>query len=137
ATIDMLPRVVAAVAGRVPVLFDGGVRRGVDVVKALALGATAVMIGRPYLWGLGAAGADGAARVIRLLAGGLERARARGGGGARGDGGGGRSALPVGPGRGGRRWRRARHPPARGRAGDGHGAVWGGVAGRADARPGG
>ena len=77
ATIDVLPRIVAAVAGRVPVLFDGGVRRGVDVVKALALGATAVMIGRPYLWGLGAAGADGVARVIRLLAGELEMAMAQ------------------------------------------------------------
>src|SRR5204863_2355072 len=50
ASIDALPAVVDAVAGRVPVLLDGGVRRGVDVVKALALGATAVMIGRPYLW---------------------------------------------------------------------------------------
>jgi 4-hydroxymandelate oxidase len=77
ATIDVLPRIAQAVAGRVPLLFDGGVRRGVDVVKALALGATAVMIGRPYLWGLGAAGADGVARVIRLLAGELELALAQ------------------------------------------------------------
>jgi 4-hydroxymandelate oxidase len=77
ATIDVLPRIAEAVAGRVPLLFDGGVRRGVDVVKALALGATAVMIGRPYLWGLGAAGADGVARVIRLLAGELEMAMAQ------------------------------------------------------------
>ena len=77
ATIDVLPRVAAAVMGRVPVLCDGGVRRGVDVVKALALGATAVMIGRPYLWGLGAAGADGVARVIRMLAGELELAMAQ------------------------------------------------------------
>jgi 4-hydroxymandelate oxidase len=67
ATIDVLPRIAAAVAGRAPILLDGGVRRGVDVVKALALGADAVMIGRPYLWGLGAAGADGVARVLRVL----------------------------------------------------------------------
>jgi 4-hydroxymandelate oxidase len=77
ATIDVLPRVAAAVAGRVPLLFDGGVRRGVDVVKAIALGATAVMIGRPYLWGLGAAGAEGVARVVRLLVNELEMAMAQ------------------------------------------------------------
>lgn len=77
ATIDVLPRVAAAVAGRAPVLFDGGVRRGVDVVKAMALGASAVMIGRPYLWGLGAAGADGVARVIRILATEFEMAMAQ------------------------------------------------------------
>jgi 4-hydroxymandelate oxidase len=77
ATIDVLPRIAQAVSGRVPLLLDGGVRRGVDVVKALALGATAVMIGRPYLWGLAAAGADGVARVIRLLAGELELAMAQ------------------------------------------------------------
>lgn len=70
-------RMSPAVAGRAPVLFDGGVRRGVDVVKALSLGATAVMIGRPYLWGLGAAGADGVARVVRLLATELEMAMAQ------------------------------------------------------------
>ncbi len=77
ATIDVLPRIVAAVAGRAPVLFDGGVRRGVDVVKALALGATAVMIGRPYLWGLAAAGADGVTRVVRMLANETEMAMAQ------------------------------------------------------------
>ena len=77
ATIDVLPRVAAAVGGRAPVLFDGGVRRGVDVVKALALGATAVMIGRPYLWGLAAAGAEGVERVVRLLTGELEMAMAQ------------------------------------------------------------
>ncbi|HEY6196135.1 MAG TPA: alpha-hydroxy acid oxidase [Candidatus Eisenbacteria bacterium] len=77
ATIDVLPRIAAEVAGRVPLLLDGGVRRGVDVVKAIALGASAVMIGRPYLWGLGAAGADGVARVLRLLAGELEMAMAQ------------------------------------------------------------
>jgi 4-hydroxymandelate oxidase len=77
ATIDVLPRIASAVAGRVPLLFDGGVRRGIDVVKALALGATAVMIGRPYLWGLGAAGTDGVTRVIHLLRTELELAMAQ------------------------------------------------------------
>jgi len=77
ATIDVLPAIAEAVAGRVPILFDGGVRRGVDVVKALALGATAVMIGRPYLWGLGAAGAAGVARVVQLLVTELEMAMAQ------------------------------------------------------------
>jgi len=77
ASIDALPGVVEAVAGRLPVLFDGGVRRGVDVVKALALGATAVMIGRPYLWGLAATGAAGVERVVRLLVTELELAMAQ------------------------------------------------------------
>jgi 4-hydroxymandelate oxidase len=67
ATIDALPAVVERIAGRLPVLVDGGVRRGTDVVKALALGAAAVQIGRPYLWGLGVAGADGVARVVEIL----------------------------------------------------------------------
>ena len=67
ATIDVLPEVAARVAGRVPVLMDGGVRRGTDVLKALALGANAVLIGRPYLYGLGAAGAEGVTRVINIL----------------------------------------------------------------------
>jgi 4-hydroxymandelate oxidase len=67
ASIEALPGVVEAVAGRVPVLFDGGVRRGVDVVKALALGARAVMIGRPYLWGLAVGGAAGVQRVVEIL----------------------------------------------------------------------
>lgn len=67
ATIDVLPRVVEAVAGRAPVLVDGGVRRGTDVVKALALGAKAVLVGRPVLWGLAVAGEDGAYRVLELL----------------------------------------------------------------------
>jgi len=52
ATIEVLSSIAQAVAGRVPVLMDGGVRRGVDVLKALALGATAVQVGRPVLWGL-------------------------------------------------------------------------------------
>ena len=67
ATIEALPAVAEAVAGRVPLLLDGGIRRGTDVVKALALGASAVMIGRPYVWGLAEGGAAGVARVVRLL----------------------------------------------------------------------
>jgi isopentenyl diphosphate isomerase/L-lactate dehydrogenase-like FMN-dependent dehydrogenase len=67
AAIDSLPEVVEAVAGRVPVLVDGGFRRGTDVFKALALGARAVGIGRPYLWGLAAFGQDGVEAVLRLL----------------------------------------------------------------------
>lgn len=67
ATIDALPAVVDAVAGRAPVLVDGGVRRGTDIVKALALGASAVLIGRPYIHGLAVGGADGVAHVQRIL----------------------------------------------------------------------
>lgn len=68
ATADVLPRIVDRVAGgRVPVIVDGGIRRGTDVLKALALGAAAVEIGRPYLHGLGVAGAEGVAHVIRIL----------------------------------------------------------------------
>ncbi|MFC9995223.1 alpha-hydroxy acid oxidase [Nocardia sp. NPDC127526] len=66
-TIELLPEVVAAVAGRIPIVLDGGVRRGTDVVKALALGAAAVGIGRPVLWGLAAGGEAGARRVLELL----------------------------------------------------------------------
>ena len=66
-TIECLSEVVAAVNGRVPVMVDGGIRRGTDVFKALALGATAVGIGRPYCWGLGAFGQPGVERVIDLL----------------------------------------------------------------------
>ncbi len=66
-TLASLPEVVAAVRGRVPVLVDGGVRRGTDVLKALALGATAVGIGRPYIWGLGANGQAGVERALDLL----------------------------------------------------------------------
>ena len=67
ATIELLPEVLTAVGRKVPVLLDGGVRRGTDVVKALALGATAVGIGRPLVWGLAAAGEHGALRVLELL----------------------------------------------------------------------
>jgi 4-hydroxymandelate oxidase len=68
ATATALPEVVDAVDGRVDVLVDGGIRRGTDIVKALALGARAVLIGRPPLWGLAAGGADGVQQVIELLA---------------------------------------------------------------------
>jgi 4-hydroxymandelate oxidase len=67
ATIDALPLVAGIVEGRIPVLVDGGIRRGTDVVKALARGATAVQIGRPYLWGLGVSGAAGVTRVVQIL----------------------------------------------------------------------
>jgi len=76
ATIDALPGVVEKVAGRVPVIVDGGIRRGTDVVKALAFGATAVQIGRPYLWGLGVAGSAGVTRVVEILRKELEMAMA-------------------------------------------------------------
>ncbi|MBF8191630.1 alpha-hydroxy-acid oxidizing protein [Nonomuraea sp. K274] len=67
ATIELLPEIAAAVGGAVPVLLDGGVRRGTDVLKALALGAVAVAVGRPVLWGLAAGGERGVARVLGLL----------------------------------------------------------------------
>ena len=73
-TIEALPEVVAEVGGRIPVFVDGGVRRGTDVFKALALGAKAVGIGRPYLWGLGAFGQAGVDRVIEILQGELKLA---------------------------------------------------------------
>jgi len=66
-TIDALPEIVAAVGGRIPVQVDSGFRRGTDILKALAIGAQAVCIGRPYLWGLGAFGQDGVERVLELL----------------------------------------------------------------------
>jgi isopentenyl diphosphate isomerase/L-lactate dehydrogenase-like FMN-dependent dehydrogenase len=67
ATIDSLPEVVAGVRGRVPVLLDGGIRRGTDVFKALAMGATAVGIGRPYIWGLASFGQEGVEKVLEIL----------------------------------------------------------------------
>jgi 4-hydroxymandelate oxidase len=67
ASIDVLPAIVRQVGERVPVLLDGGVRRGIDVFKALARGAVAVLIGRPYLWGLAVGGAYGVARVVEIL----------------------------------------------------------------------
>jgi 4-hydroxymandelate oxidase len=66
-TLECLPEVAQEVRGRIPVLIDGGVRRGTDVLKALALGATAVGIGRPYIWGLGAFGQPGVDRVLEIL----------------------------------------------------------------------
>ena len=66
-TIECLPEVVTAVNGRIPVLIDGGFRRGTDIFKALALGAAAVGIGRPYVWGLGAFGQPGVEKVIEML----------------------------------------------------------------------
>lgn len=67
ATIELLPEIAAAVAGRAPVLVDGGIRRGTDVAKALALGANAVLIGRPYLYGLAVGGGQGVVRVQKIL----------------------------------------------------------------------
>ena len=76
ATATALPRVVQAVGGAVPVLVDGGIRRGTDVLKAMALGASAVLVGRPAIWGLANAGAAGVAHVLRLLRDELEIAMA-------------------------------------------------------------
>jgi 4-hydroxymandelate oxidase len=73
ATLDALPAVVEAVDGQMEILLDGGVRRGGDVLKALALGARAVLIGRPYLWGLAVDGKAGARHVLELLASELSR----------------------------------------------------------------
>jgi isopentenyl diphosphate isomerase/L-lactate dehydrogenase-like FMN-dependent dehydrogenase len=67
ATIEALPECVKAAGGKIPVLVDGGFRRGTDVFKALALGAAAVGVGRPYLWGLGAFGQRGVVRVMEIL----------------------------------------------------------------------
>jgi 4-hydroxymandelate oxidase len=66
-TIDALPEIVEAVKGRMPILVDSGFRRGSDMVKALAMGATAVCVGRPYIWGMGAFGQPGVERVLELL----------------------------------------------------------------------
>lgn len=66
-TIECLPEVVEAVGGKIPVLIDSGFRRGTDIFKALALGAQAICIGRPYLWGLASFGEEGVGKVIDLL----------------------------------------------------------------------
>jgi isopentenyl diphosphate isomerase/L-lactate dehydrogenase-like FMN-dependent dehydrogenase len=68
-TIEALPEVVDAVQGRIPVIVDSGFRRGSDILKAMALGATAVGVGRPYLWGLGAFGQAGVETVLAILEG--------------------------------------------------------------------
>jgi L-lactate dehydrogenase (cytochrome) len=67
ATLRALPEVVSATNGRAEVLFDGGIRRGSDIVKALSLGARAVLCGRAYAYGLGAGGAAGVARAVQIL----------------------------------------------------------------------
>ena len=66
-SVEALPEVVAEVDGRAEVFLDGGVRRGTDIFKALALGARAVLVGRPVLWGLAVDGTDGVKRVLELL----------------------------------------------------------------------
>ncbi|HZS79097.1 MAG TPA: alpha-hydroxy acid oxidase [Ktedonobacteraceae bacterium] len=76
ATIEALPEIAEAVAGRCEIYLDGGIRRGTDVLKALALGARAVLIGRPVLWGLAANGAEGVEHVLELLRKELELAMA-------------------------------------------------------------
>lgn len=67
ATIASLPEVIQGTAGRIPVICDGGFRRGTDVFKAMALGAASIGIGRPYIWGLGAFGQEGVETVLMLL----------------------------------------------------------------------
>jgi 4-hydroxymandelate oxidase len=76
ASLDALPEVVEAVGGRLPILMDGGVRRGTDVLKAIALGAAGVMVGRPAAWGLAAEGEDGVAGVLSILRAEVENAMA-------------------------------------------------------------
>ena len=66
-SIEMLPSIADAVAGKAPVLIDGSFRRGSDIFKALAYGATAVMVGRPVVWGLAAYGPEGAQQVLEML----------------------------------------------------------------------
>jgi 4-hydroxymandelate oxidase len=77
APIEALPEIAESVGGQIEILVDGGVRRGTDVLKALALGARAVLIGRPYLWGLAVGGADGVRQVIELLRAEIESAMAQ------------------------------------------------------------
>ena len=76
ATIDALPQIADRVAGHFPILIDSGIRRGTDILKAVALGANAVMIGRPTLYGLASAGPEGVSRVIEILRRELEMAMA-------------------------------------------------------------
>jgi L-lactate dehydrogenase (cytochrome)/(S)-mandelate dehydrogenase len=79
ASIRAFPGIIEAVDGRAPVLIDGGFRRGIDIVKALALGARAVMIGRPHLWGVACAGEDGVVWTLELFRREIDRALALGG----------------------------------------------------------
>ena len=74
ASIEVLPEIVKALDGKIEVLIDGGFRRGTEVLKALALGAKGVLVGRPICWGLGAAGAEGVARVLQIMTSELSRA---------------------------------------------------------------
>jgi 4-hydroxymandelate oxidase len=67
ASIEILPKIAKAVNGKIPILFDGGIRRGTDIIKAIALGASAVMIGRPIMYGLATAGALGVAHTLKIL----------------------------------------------------------------------
>ncbi len=67
ATIEVLPEIAEAIGGKIPVLLDGGIRRGLDILKALALGATAVQIGRPVLWGLASGGEQGVRKVLEMM----------------------------------------------------------------------
>jgi 4-hydroxymandelate oxidase len=67
ATIEALPEIVEAVDGKIEVLIDGGIRRGTDIVKAIALGAKAVGVGRPIIWGLAVDGEQGATRILDIL----------------------------------------------------------------------
>jgi len=85
AAIELLPEIAETVDGKIPLLVDGGIRRGTDVVKALALGASAVAIGRPVLWGLAVAGEDGVSLVLEMLRSELLRALAFCGCGSPGD----------------------------------------------------
>ena len=76
-TLEVLPEIVDAVGGRIPVLIDGGFRRGSDILKALALGADAVCLGRAYRWGLGSFGPPGVTRVLEMVQTGLAEAMTR------------------------------------------------------------
>jgi len=76
---EVLPEIVAAVDGRIEVLVDGGIRRGSDVLKALALGARATLVARPIMWGLAVGGAAGALRALEILRGELESVMAHAG----------------------------------------------------------
>lgn len=76
ATIEVLPHIAQRVNKRIPVLVDGGIRRGTDIVKAIALGANAVLVGRPICYGLACGGAEGVAKVLTILQNELQMAMA-------------------------------------------------------------